>query len=315
MPRIEGASYSIGAPLDSWLSVPLFRANETSEIRMASHPSFIAVSPEYFSTTGTRIVAGRGFASSDVAASAPVMIVSESMARWLWPDRNPLGECLVPLDRTKACHRVVGIAADAHTFRIIEELGMQFYFPVAQAPGSWAPRNLLVRAGDATPSLVAAIRIEVARMIPGAQVTVRSMSQILEPQLRPWRLGAQLFGALSVLAVVVAGIGVYSVVAFAVRRRMHEMGVRVALGAQPADLLRLVLAQGSAVVAAGAVVGVIVALAAGKLVAALLYGVTPRDPIALSAGAAFLVTLGVAASLIPAWRASRVDPARVLREE
>jgi putative ABC transport system permease protein len=128
-------------------------------------------------------------------------------------------------------------------------------------------------------------------------------------------LGAQLFGALSLLALIVAAIGVYSVIAFSVRLRTHEMGVRLALGARPVDLVRLVVGQGTAVVALGVVLGVVAALAAGRLVASQLYGVTPRDPAALAASASFLLVVGAMASLFPAWRASRVDPARVLRDD
>lgn len=186
---------------------------------------------------------------------------------------------------------------------------------MTQLPGKWYPRIMLIRLRDGSPNLELVIREEVRRAIPGAQVYVHEMMKVLDLQFRPWRLGAQLFGALSLLALVVASIGVYSVVAFAVRLRTHEMGVRAALGARPVDLLRLVVGEGAVVVAIGVVLGLAAALAAGQLVASLLYGVTPRDPAVLGLSAGALLLIGVLASLVPAWRASRVDPARVLRDE
>jgi predicted permease len=316
MPGVVAASYSAGAPFDAWMSVPLFRPGQDSAIKPQSDPLFLPVSPEYFATTETRILAGRAFNAFDNAASEPVMIVNTFMARTLWPGQSPLGQCLVPLERSRRCYRVVGVAADARVFSIIEsDNRLQFYFPASQSPMEISPRKILVRVVDGMTGVDIAIRDEVRRSIPGSSVRVESMTHILDPQLRPWRLGAQLFGALGLLAVIVAAIGVYSVIAFAVRRRTREMGVRAALGAQPGDLLRLVVGHGTAVVGIGIIVGVAAALVTGELVESLLYGITPRDPLALAVSAGFLLAVGLGASLFPAWRASRVDPALVLRDE
>jgi ABC-type antimicrobial peptide transport system permease subunit len=141
------------------------------------------------------------------------------------------------------------------------------------------------------------------------------MAEVLAPQLRPWRLGATLFSLLGGLALAVAAVGVYSMVAHAAGQRRHEFGVRIALGARAGTVLALVLGEGVRTVAAGVVLGAALALAAGRLVASLLYGVSPRDPAVLAAVAGTLVAAAVVASLVPAWRASRVDPVEALRTE
>jgi ABC-type antimicrobial peptide transport system permease subunit len=141
------------------------------------------------------------------------------------------------------------------------------------------------------------------------------MSQVLERDFRPWRLGAILFTAFGALALVVAAIGVYSVVAYAVTQRMHEMGVRIALGARLPDIMTLVTTESVKVVAVGVGLGIVIALALGRLIVSLLYGLSPHDPLVILAAAAVLCAIGIAASLVPAWRASRVDPVIALRAD
>jgi len=141
------------------------------------------------------------------------------------------------------------------------------------------------------------------------------MAQSLEPQFRPWRLGARLFLALGILALVVAAIGVYSVVAYSVSQRTREMGIRIALGARTADVLSLVVGEGARTVAIGVLVGVLVSLAAGRLVATLLYGITAHDPAVLAGAAVVLMLVGMTASMVPSVRAAKVDPVVALRSD
>jgi ABC-type antimicrobial peptide transport system permease subunit len=135
----------------------------------------------------------------------------------------------------------------------------------------------------------------------------------LEPEMRPWRLGATLFTAMGILALLVAAVGVYSVIAYSVSQRAHEMGVRIALGARLGDIARLVIGEGLRTVAMGIAAGIALALAAGKLIASLLYGISPRDPSVMIGAAVILALIGIAASVIPALRAARVEPATALR--
>jgi putative ABC transport system permease protein len=150
--------------------------------------------------------------------------------------------------------------------------------------------------------------------VPQAQfVTAQPLSSYLEPELRPWRLGATLFTGMGILALIVATIGVYSVIAYAVSQRTNEMGVRIALGAQMADIARLVVGDGLRTVAIGIAVGIALSLALGKLVASVLYGISARDPWVIVFAAFVLAIIGTAASVIPALRAARVDPVTALR--
>jgi ABC-type antimicrobial peptide transport system permease subunit len=160
------------------------------------------------------------------------------------------------------------------------------------------------------------VSAEVKRLVPRAAIVrMQSLEEYLEPQLRPWRLGATLFTAMGVLALIVAAVGVYSVVAYATSQRTNEMGIRIALGAKLGDITRLVVGEGLRTVVAGIVIGVALALAAGKLVASLLYGISPRDPVILGSAAVGLALIGIAACLIPAVRAARVNPVSALRAD
>jgi ABC-type antimicrobial peptide transport system permease subunit len=174
---------------------------------------------------------------------------------------------------------------------------------------------LLVRAEPRDQGRVAArASAEIKRLVPRAVVAqLRPMEVILESLLRPWKLGAKLFTAMGILALIVAAIGVYSVIAYATSQRTNEMGIRIALGAKLSDITRLVVGDGLRTVAIGIVVGIALALAAGKLVASLLYDVSPRDPVIMASGAIIFAVIGIAACVIPALRAAKVDPVSALR--
>lgn len=318
-PGITGTAYGAGAPLYSWYSsVPLFVPDRDSAITTPqTRAQYIGVSSEYFAVAGTRIESGRGFLASDVRGSTRVMVIGATMARTFWPGQSPLGKCVSPNAKTTPCYTVVGVAEDVHGFRRLEDTGVQFYLPITQMPNERTlPNALMVRAGAMTASSVAMlVRAEMVSAFPGASITSRDALSALAPELRPWMLGAQLFAALGFLALVVAAIGVYSVVAFAARRRTHEIGVRMALGARAPALMRLVVAQGTGVVGIGIILGALGAILAGRFVSALLHGVSPRDPLSMGAAAVTLLAVGVIASLGPAVRSSRVDPMVVLRHD
>ena len=153
------------------------------------------------------------------------------------------------------------------------------------------------------------------RTFPAGYPVVTPMTTNLEPEYRPWRLGATLFSGLGVLAMIVAMLGIYSTTSYGVTQRRHEFGVRVALGARVGDVLRQVLGEGLRTVATGVALGIALALIAGRLVSALLYGVAPRDPVVLAAVSAALMVVAVLAALVPAWRAARADPLTALRAD
>ena len=162
---------------------------------------------------------------------------------------------------------------------------------------------------------MAAVRDLLRAEFPGSIPEITTMSQAMEPDYRPWELGAKLFTLFGVLALIVAAIGVYSTVSYAVSRRTQEFGMRIALGARTADVLRQVVGEGMRTVVLGVLVGVALALAAGKLVASLLYGIKPNDPVAIVVVATVLLAIAIVASLVPALRATRADPVTALRAD
>jgi ABC-type antimicrobial peptide transport system permease subunit len=248
------------------------------------------------------------------------------MAKVIWPGENPIGKCILTFTRTAPCTSVVGVVDDIHTNNIVEPRQfMQLYLPFAQnreldslrfgARG--IARVLLVRTRPGSEASVMKSALQIAReRLPGA-TTLRAndMAQVLEPKLRPWRLGAKLFSALGILAAIIAVVGVYSVIAYSTSQRAHEMSVRMALGARAQDIVTLVAGEGLRVLFASIAIGIAAAVAMQRVVASLLYGVTARDPMVLAGTAALLALMGFAAILTPALRAARNDPAFALRAE
>jgi putative ABC transport system permease protein len=274
------------------------------------------VSSGYLGAVGTHVVAGRGFTESDVIGSEPVIIVSTLMASTVWPGENALGKCIMFSNRSEPCRRVVGIVSEGHLIQIIEQPMMRYYLPLAQWPLATLG-EIVIRVAPARTAVVSeqVLGLLVAGLGDWAHPRFTSMRERLAPQLRPWRLGVSLFGGAALLALVVAAVGVYSTISYTIAQRTHEMGVRVALGARGADILRLVVGEGVRVVLVGVAVGAGIALALGKLMASVLYATSPRDPVVLAATAATLLLVAVLACVIPAWRATRVDPVTALRAE
>lgn len=308
-PGVVGAAFASASPMGGWTGIGLKLPGRDSVPRISGgnpHPMLNWVSPEYFTTVGIRLVEGRAFSASD---SGRVVIVNQTMAKTFWPGENPIGKCIQ--HAMDVCTYVVGVTEDAHRFRILEDPSMNYYLPSRDA------LSLILRIDPKRRApLTAQLQREVATLFPQFDdMNVGALSERMSRQLRPWRLGASIFVAFALLAVFVAVIGVYSVIAYAVGLRMREMGLRVAMGARSADLIRLIVGGGIKVVAIGAVAGVGVTLALGKLVESALYGVTPRDPVSLGVAALLFLGVGAVAALIPAWRASRVDPVTVLRAD
>jgi putative ABC transport system permease protein len=317
MPDARAVAYASVAPLDgmAWESIFLPDRDSLPTLPSDRQPTVNAVSMDFFRAVGLPVVMGRAFAPGDAAATARVVIVSQMMARTYWPGVSPLGKCLIRGGRSNPCNVVVGVARDAHRRNIIEQPIMQYYVPAS--PANRAPGELIVRA---PPRRTLAVAREAERILRQLDPTidgvqVRRMTDIIEPQLRPWRLGATLFTAFGVLALAVAGVGIYSVVAYGVSQRTSEMGIRVALGARTTDILDLVLADGLRLLAVGLAIGLVAALALGRFVSALLFGVVPYDPSILIGTAVILCLLGMGACAIPGWRAARIDPAAALRAD
>jgi predicted permease len=313
IPGVESASRALTLPFwDSW-SVSLFVAGIDS-VRRLGRFALQGGSPSFFHTFGTRILRGRGITDADVKNAPRVMVVSEAMAGVLWPGRDALGQCIRVGADTMPCTTVVGVAENIKSRSLTDDAGLNYYMPVEQYHPERA--SLLVRVhGDARDYVETVRRALQAEMPGSAYVITHSMHEVVGPQERSWQVGATMFVAFSALALVLAAIGLYGVIAFDVAQRTHEMGVRIALGAQVGDVLRLIVGAGLRFAVAGIAIGLGIALATGKFVAPLLFGVSPRDPLILGGVSALLLGVAVAASAIPALRATRVDPNIALRTE
>jgi len=316
LPGVERAAVVVGTPFQSAMSTALKVSGHDSLPRLPGGGPYIrAVSDDYFVTAGTRLLRGRAFTPADIAGAARVAVVNETMARALWPDGDAVGQCL--MIRRMPCSRIVGIVEDSRRYSLREKPAMQYYIPMGQERAlGFGGRRLLVRPrGDAT-ALTAALRSEMLRLEPRLGfVLVNSLQESLDPQIRPWRLGATMFGLFGTLALLVAAIGLYSVIAYLVTQRTRELGVRIALGAQVANIVGLVVRHGVGLAAAGIAIGIVLALTAARWVEPLLFDTPARNPGVFMFVTIVLLAVAFVASIVPAWRASRVDPIEALRSE
>jgi len=312
-PGVERASFTLTVPFSRSFGDDVFVPGVDSANRLGR---FImqAGSVDYFATTGTRIVQGRGFTADDRTGSPLVAVVSATMAKGLWPNDNALGKCFKISADTMPCRTVVGVAESVKLGSFAREDNLVFYLPDAQLENN--PYNLFVRVRGDPRAAADGLRRQLQKLMPGAgYVVAKPMSEVVAPSMRSWKLGATMFAVFGGLALALAAIGLYSVIAYGVAQRMHEMGVRVALGARAMDVVRLVVKEGLGVIAVGVIVGGVLAMLAGRWLAPLLFNVSPKDPAVFTAVVLILMGVAVAASWIPALRASRVDPQEALRAE
>jgi hypothetical protein len=278
---------------------------------------YSAVSSGFFEATGTRILRGRTFAATAAGRSERAVLVNKALADSLWPGEDALGRCLRFETADGACYQVIGVTQTALLINLKEKPEPHMYLSLANTPlKGWGVGDVVLRMDPRrlTTGLVA-IRDMLRAEFHGAKVSTTTMAVSMEPEYRPWQLGAILFTLFGVLAAVVAAIGVYSSVSYAVSQRTHEFGVRVALGATWRRIVREVVGDGVRVVATGVIAGLLLALATGKLIASLLYGISPADPAALLSSAFVLLVVAILASLAPAWRAGKSDPVSALRSD
>ena len=311
IPGVANAALTVTVPFYMSWNTDLFDQARDS-IRGTNY--FNTASPRYFETMGTRILRGRGFEAGDRAGAPKVLVVSQSVSRRVWPGQDALGRCIRVGADTAPCSTVVGVVEDIVQGNLIEQQPLEVYGPNAQlSPGGG---GLFVRTQGDAGHLAETVRRELQRAMPGiSYVTVKPMQYYLDPSVRSWQLGATMFALFGGLALLLAAVGLYSVIAYNVTQRSHELGVRIALGAQAHDVLGLVLGSGVRVTFAGILIGGAIAFAAGRFVAPLLYRVSPRDPLVFAIVVCTLLAVAIAASLLPARRASKVDPNVVLRAD
>jgi len=318
VPGIATATFVLSPPFLGSERHTLYVAGIDS-VRKLGRFMMQAGSPEYFATTGTRILRGRNLSAGDRGGTPSVAVVSQSMGKVLWKGDDPIGKCFRIESDTLPCTTVVGVAEDIRTRDITVGGEFMYYLPIAQYVANFGRSEgleLFVRVRGRADDYVESLRARLQRVMPGASyVTAMPFHEAVDPAMRSWKSGAQMFVAFGAVALTLAAIGLYAVIAFAVAQRTQELGVRIALGAQAADVLRLVVGEGVRVTLSGVAIGAAIALVAGRRISTLLFNESPVDPFVYGMVAATMILVGILASAIPASRAARVDPNVALRTD
>jgi predicted permease len=312
LPGVESAAFGRMTPLSygSFSSSPIAVDGYQPPPEEQPTVEYNEIGPHYFATMGIPLLSGREFARADDENAALVAVVNETMASHYWPAKNPIG------DRVQVKGRwlqVVGIAKDSKYESVRETPKPFFYVPLRQ---NFARSPVLFIRTPLSPETMATTLAREVHTLDAnlALYEVISLQEQLDRSTSPQLVAVTLVGVLGILALLLCAIGLYGVMSYAVSQSSRELGLRMALGAESSDLLRQVMSRGLTLTGAGVVLGVIVALALTRLLGHLLYKVSPRDPLVF--GTAFLVMsiATIAACLLPAWRATRTDPARILRD-
>jgi predicted permease len=323
LPEVESVA-GTATPLGIGYVVALRVPGLDSLPRFASGgPYVFSVTPGYFATAGPTITSGRPIDDADRPGARRVAVISETMARALWLDEEPLGRCLVVGSGSEACTTVVGVVEDATRGAYTGDPYMGYYLSMAQVRDAMpqghslsAPQGIYVRSRSDASDARAVVASALRSFSPDVRyANVQTLRELLDPQARSWTLGATMFSVFGFLALILAAVGLYSVLAFDVAQRTRELGIRTALGAKRARLLGSVLYQGGCLVALGVALGLAVAYVAAPYARDLLFEVSPRDPGVFGTVAAVLLAVSVAASLTPGLRATRVDPVAALKTE
>lgn len=306
-------------------SLPMGGGGSTQPIAVEGHPALAmseqpevavrVVEPGFMETMRIPLLQGRGLSTADIADRPSVIVISESMARRFWPGENPIGKRLTMTFSPEKSREVVGVVGDVKDdgLDVLDPVAT-LYVPLAQQPTPYL--SLVVRTSSPPSTLISAISNavhEVDRQQPVLDVI--TMEDIVAGSLSHQRFNMLLLSAFSGLALLLAAIGIYSMLAYSVRRRMREIGVRMALGAQRGDILQMVLGQGTKLALIGTGIGIAAAFGLTRLMSSQLFGVTATDPVTFLSVAALIVLVALAACYIPARRATKVDPMVALRYE
>jgi predicted permease len=271
------------------------------------------IAPDYFKTWGIPLLAGREFNEHDTADGQKVCLISQTGAKKVFPNENPIGKTLLVTSLAVPCE-IVGIVGDVRSIRVAEAPGMEFYLPWAQENFPFV--NVTVRSNLKVDAVTKLVQSALTKVNPGLAIAVpQSMDAVVAQALGQARLMMWLLGIFAGVALLLASIGIYGAVAYTVEQRTGEIGVRMALGAQTRDVLRMVVNQGMRPVLIGLVIGIVSAFALGRLIASQLYDVSAQNPALLAGSTLLLATTALIACLLPARRATLVDPIQALRTE
>jgi len=281
------------------------------------------ISPGYMQAMRIPIVRGRDVNDSDAAGRPGVVLISQSMAQQFWPGEDPIGKRLTLSFFPTESREVIGVVGDVKLDGLDQTRpAVALYWPLAQvstsAMGGWRSFGMMLvaRTGNSTAGIAAAIENAVHRV--NAEIPVRDilpMQDVVAGSLSQQRFSTMLLGTFAGLALLLAAVGIYSVLSYSVKRRVNEIGIRMALGARLGDVLRMIIYEGMKLVLLGVGIGAVVALTLGKVMSSLIYQVRPSDPLTFVAVAGLLGAVALFATVIPAYRAARIDPMKALRYE
>lgn len=315
VPGVESASFTTSVPLAGasfWRTVLVEGRDEAAENNRILTP-VNTVASDYFKTAGMELLRGRDLSAGDRAETVPVAVISEAMARRFWPDEDPLG-ARFQFYGIETVREVVGVVEDSKYQTLGESPQPQVFVPRLQ---NYVPQMMVALRTTGEPgSVLQSVRNELQQLDATLPITnVQPMSVLVSQALWGARMSATLLAALGALALLLAAIGIYGVMSYNVSQRDREIGVRMAMGAGRAQVLRLVLGQGMRVIAVGLLIGLALAVLAGRFIAGLLYGVPPTDPVTFGGILLLLAAVALVATWVPARRATGVDPVSVLRFE
>ena len=317
LPGVESAGIVMALPLsgsgNSWpvqiVGRPQLPVSEQPQVQGN------VITPGYLRTMRIPLVRGRDFTEADRQGAPAVALVSEAMAKRLWPGEDPIGQRLSTAFFPEATREVVGIVRDVREHELAAAGLASMYFPLAQVP--WATAAIVARTRLAAPEALASSLVAAGHAIDPDQPIdfVMPMEMVVTRSMSDRQFTMYLLAAFAAFALVLAAIGLYSVLAYGVRRRVREIGIRMALGAGARGVVRMVVADALRPTLIGIAVGLAAAIAIRRVIASLLFGVSPGDPATFAAVAALLVVVALAASALPAYSATKIDPNLALRDE
>ena len=325
IPGVQSAGVTDDLPLQGGSTQPVAIEGQPA-VDMSHQPevSVRILTPGFLSAMHIPVLRGRDFNENDTASATPVILISESMARQFWPNENPIGKRLVMTFAPDKVREVVGVVGD------VKDRGLDnkdpvstLYYPFAQfyMPAKWGKFRAMglamaVRTTVDPAGTTSSIRAAIHELAPNTPLLeVRTMEDLVAESLSPQRFNMILLAAFAGLALLLAAVGIYSVLAYAVRQRVREIGVRMALGAQIGDVLRMIVFDGMKPTLLGVAIGLVASIALSRVLGTLVFGVKATDVPTFLTVSVLLVGVGMFASILPAWRATRVDPLRTLRDE
>jgi putative ABC transport system permease protein len=318
LPGVEAVAVSNTLPMVGWnYGVPFRRPEDPKEVAQRQYGMLNVVSAGYFSTLRLAILRGRAFNAQDSATATPVVIVNRKLAERCFRDEDPIGKTLLvatPDDKVEIARHVVGIAGDVKDSGIEAPIAEDVYLPFEQYPVPW--EYLSVRSRSDPTALAGSIRAAIAAVDKDQPLDdVLTMQQRIDYSIRWSRFATSLLGGFAGLSLLLAVVGIYGVVAYTTAQRTAEFGLRMALGARPATVLRLAMNSGTKLVLAGSGIGIAAGVAVARLLSSAVEGINPRDPVVFVAALVLIVAAALPATLLPARRASKIDPMVALRHE